>query len=1026
MLSYKVPNTFIPNTFASLLKGQKFNIVCSLSDRSLDDQLITSITADSREVTADSLFVALPGGVRDGHDFIEAAVAAGCRAIVCGPGKLTTAQARDLQATVIEVEDTARAYAAVAANYFRRPAEKLQFIGITGTNGKTTVTYLLEHVLLQAGLTVGVIGTVNNRFTGRSGEKKILKTRFTTPEAFLLQELLREMVDNGVDYVIMEVSSHALAQSRIGSIMFDVTAFTNLSRDHLDYHADMEDYFRAKIRLFSEHMKEAGTTILPVSLGRTDDREWLSLLHGICEKNCKKTIQWGEGEGADIQLKNFSSTLDRTDTVILTPSGEHTLSSPLVGRYNVDNILTVYGLCLGMGIDEALICSALATATGAPGRVERVTAGPGWDSKGPVVLVDYAHTPDALEKVLTTVAALPHGELFCVFGCGGDRDKGKRPLMGEIAGRVCDVAVVTDDNPRTEDPDQIVRQILAGLKKTPLEEKDLEWLSARNCKDRGSVVIRDRKEAIDAAIRAASSGDIVVIAGKGHEPYQLTSQGKRFFDDRQEAQGVLFSWTAELVAVAVNGKLRPGSGHAKLLGPVITDSRGASRDGIFVALKGENHDAHDYARQAVENGASCLVVEKLLSLPEEMEVSQVEVKDTLQALGDLAAFRRRALAGQCEQVVIGLTGSCGKTTVKEMIAPVLARMWPEGPDFPPDCFLKTKGNFNNLIGLPLSLLPLDVGDRAAVLEMGMNQPGELNRLGSIADPDISCITNIYGAHLEGLQSIEGVAKAKEELFAVTKDSGILVVNLDDIRVLELSRKYNNRKITFAVHGEGGQPKPDKRPDVWASAIHMKEGGVITFTLHHAEDTVGIHLNIAGEHNVSNALCAAAICLAAGATLGHVAAGLADFRPPDKRMEMLRAKSGFTIINDTYNANPASMAAGLRTLKNISKKTSVGIIGDMRELGVVSWQAHYDIGKLIAELAIDYVGVVGEFKENVVQGALDHGFDKGRIHMFEEKVDATRWISEMIDCEKLGQDDVVLVKASRGLSFETIVAELIDF
>ena len=829
----------VPNTVATLLEGLKFNLICSLSGRSVDDQVITSVTADSREVAADSIFIALPGGVSDGHDFIEAAVGSGCRAIVCAQGRLNKEQARDLQATVVEVEDTARAYAHVAANYFRRPAEKLRFIGITGTNGKTTATYLLEQVLLQAGLAVGVIGTVNNRYTCRSGEQKILKTRFTTPEAFLLQELLKEMVDNGVEYVIMEVSSHALAQSRIGSIMFDVAAFTNLSRDHLDYHADMEDYFRAKSILFSEHMKDGGIAALPVSLGNSDEREWLRLLYAICEKSCQKTIQWGEGEGADIQLQSFSSTLDRTDLVVLTPTGQHTLSSPLVGRYNIDNILTVYALCMGLGINEELIRSALSTATGAPGRVERVTAGSGWDSKGPVVLVDYAHTPDALEKVLTMVAALPHGELFCVFGCGGDRDKGKRPLMGEIAGKVCDVAVVTDDNPRTEDPEQIVSQILGGLNKSQLEVRDDAWLSSRNSKDRGCVVIRNRKEAIGAAIRAASPGDIVVIAGKGHEPYQLTLQGKRFFDDGQAARGVLFSWTAELVADAVKGNLRPGPNQEKLLGPVITDSRVVSKDGIFVALKGENHDAHDYARQAVENGASCLVVERWLSLPAEMGICQVKVQDTLQALGDLAATRRRALAGQCEQVVIGLTGSCGKTTVKEMVAPILAKMWPEGPDFPANCVLKTKGNFNNLIGLPLSLLPLDVGDRAAVLEMGMNRPGELKRLGAIADPDISCITNIYGAHLEGLQSIEGVAKAKEELFAVTKDSGILVVNLDDIRIRNLSRKYNNRKITFAVHGEGEHEKPN----VWASNIQMQEGGVISFTLHSEVDTVEISLSI---------------------------------------------------------------------------------------------------------------------------------------------------------------------------------------
>jgi murE/murF fusion protein len=1021
-------------TLSSLLKGLKFNLLCTFSGGSIDEQLVTSITVDSRTAAADSLFIALPGVVCDGHNFLEAAVAAGCRAIVCGAGKLTENQAKDLQVTVIEVEDTAQAYAAVAANFFGRPADKLKLIGITGTNGKTTITYLLEQVLLQAGLTVGVIGTINNRYTGRKGDRKILPTRFTTPEAFLLQELLREMADNGVDYVIMEVSSHALAQSRIGSILFDVTAFTNLSRDHLDYHADMEDYFLAKTILFSGYMRDAAIAVLPALQGNSEDREWLRRLYATCENNCRETIRWGEAEDADILLRDFSTILDRTDMVVRTPSGQHALSSPLVGRYNIDNILTVYGICLAMGIDEALICNALSTAAGAPGRLERVTAGPGWDSKGPVVLVDYAHSPDALEKVLTTVAALPHGRLFCVFGCGGDRDKGKRPLMGEIVGKLCDVAIVTDDNPRTENPDRIVDEILVGLRKTaliPLEVKNDAWVFTASSKDCGYVVIRDRKKAIEAAIRAASSGDIVLIAGKGHEPYQLTMQGKRFFDDRLEAKSVLFSWTAELVAAAVNGNLHPGHNQAALLGSVFTDSRVIGRDGIFVALKGENHDAHDFAEKAVENGARCLVVERKISLPAHTAVCRVEVKDTLQALGDLAAFRRKALAAQCKQVVIGLTGSCGKTTVKEMVASILARMWPEGPDFPADCVLKTRGNFNNLIGLPLSLLPLDVKHRAAVLEMGMNRPGELKQLGGIADPDISCITNIHGAHLEGLESIEGVARAKEELFAATRESGVLIVNLDDSRIRDLAVRYNNRKITFSMNGAGQQKteeaKPDKmRPHLWASNIHMEEGGVITFTLHHEQESVEIHLFIAGEHNVSNALCAAAIGLAAGASFQHIAAGLADFRPPDKRMEMLRAKSGFTIINDTYNANPASMAAGLKTLKMIAGKSSVAIIGDMLELGPVSGQAHYEIGKLIAELAIDYVGVVGEFKKNVVQGALDHGFHKDRLHMFEGKEVAARWIHEMVDREKLAQNDVVLVKASRGLRFETIVAELIEF
>ncbi|MGW8195756.1 MAG: UDP-N-acetylmuramoyl-tripeptide--D-alanyl-D-alanine ligase, partial [Desulforhopalus sp.] len=628
---------------------------------------------------------------------------------------------------------------------------------------------------------------------------------------------------------------------------------------------------------------------------------------------------------------------------------------------------------------------------------------------------------DALEKVLETVNALPHERLFCVFGCGGDRDKGKRPVMGEIAARLSDVPIVTDDNPRSEDPEQIIDQILAGMQSRARETDPENLLGEGGLNTSATVVIRDRRQAIEAAIRAASSNDIVVIAGKGHEPYQLTLGGKRFFDDRLEARRVVSSWTAEQVCAAVSGAVVVGEASSRLLGRVQTDSRTRSRNAIFVALKGDTHDAHVFAPQAVANGASCLVVDRPLSLGLDSTCCQIQVEDTLQALGDLASFRRRRLAKICDQVVIGLTGSCGKTTVKEMTAAILESKWPEGPDFPKGCVLKTQGNFNNLVGLPLSLLPLDVHHRAAVMEMGMNRPGELRRLGEIADPDVSCITNIHGAHLEGLASIDGVARAKEELFAVTRKDGILVVNLDDSRVKKAASTYANRKISFSV--SGGEEMPEA--DLWSSGVRLEKNGRIAFTLHYGPATVEISLQAAGEHNVSNALCAAAISLAAGANLDHVQAGLANFRPPDKRMVMEKAGTGFSLINDTYNANPASMTAGLKTLRLMAGRNAVAVIGDMLELGNAAQDAHYGIGRLIAELGIDYVGVVGEFKGDVIRGALDHGFDKECIRGFADKESAGGWVKELVGRKILGQDDLVLVKASRGLRFETIVAKLID-
>ncbi|MBU1568529.1 MAG: UDP-N-acetylmuramoyl-L-alanyl-D-glutamate--2,6-diaminopimelate ligase [Proteobacteria bacterium] len=1008
-------------TLASLLLGLNFRILHTPSETSPDELQITSVTSDSRSVTFGALFVALSGVVNDGHDFLEKAVESGCTALLCESGRVSENRLRALNVVVVEVSDTRLAYAAVAANYYHRPAEKLCCVGITGTNGKTTITYLLEEIFLQNGWNVGVVGTINNRYTLKSGAHKVLDTRFTTPEAFILQQVLREMVDAGVDHVIMEVSSHALDQARIGGITFEAAAFTNLSRDHLDYHPDMSAYLQAKTKLFSEYLKTKGIAVLPVPKDESDSWSWLQPLHDLCKKTEKRIIGWGENERAEVRLKSFQSGIDRTDLEIETPFGVQTLSSPLVGRFNVENILVVFGLCLAMQIDDKLICKALSSAIGAPGRLERIFVGSTWNSRGPVVLVDYAHTPDALEKVLLTAKALPHRELFCVFGCGGDRDTGKRPLMGEVAARLCDVVVVTDDNPRTEDPDKIVAQAITGISPLLGEVKDSRWLELRGQKEHGYVAIRDRRSAIEQAIKAAGQEDIIVIAGKGHEKYQLTLQGKRFFDDRMEAEKALLSWTAELVSLAVCGTLTHGVKGQGMLGSVYTDSRMRNRKGIFVALKGENHDAHDFLEQAVANGASCLVVEHVPVALLGSEASMIIVADTQRALGDMAGFRRKMLSSICDQRIIGITGSCGKTTVKEMAAAILARKWPVGSDYPENCVRKTLGNFNNLIGMPLSLLPLSIDNRAVVLEMGMNRPGELLRLAEIADPDISCITNIHAAHIEGLGSIEGVARAKEELFAATKATATLIVNLDDPWVSQLIGKYQQKKMTFAVRGE----KMKTKPDFWASNIFFDTGGAITFTLHYQLLTAAIHLFTAGEHNVANALAAAAIATAAGASLEEIAAGLGDYRPPAKRMEMLRSKFGFTILNDTYNANPASMAAGLKTLKQLAGNIAVAIIGDMRELGETSRPAHFAIGSLIAELKIEHVGIVGEFKNDVKLGALSAGFSPERLRTFADKDGAVAWIKEMVAAKKLGKDDLILVKASRGLRFETIVEKLID-
>ena len=1012
------PMTVIKDTvtLTSLLSCVPCSEMMNSEQYDLSVLTVSQVTADSRQVEVGTLFVALPGVGVDGHDFVEHAISCGAKVIVGLTGRLKKNATDSPEVIFIEVGDSYKAYADICANYFGNPAEDFVLAAVTGTNGKTSVTYIVEDILKEAGVSVGVVGTVNNRYTTRDGKTTFLPTRFTTPEAFSLQRVLKEMSDHDIEFVIMEVSSHALAQSRIGSLSFNAAAFTNLSRDHLDYHQGMDDYFQAKMRLFCDHLQKGGTAVLPQMSAENEVGSRIDQIYSHCIKSDISLIKWGVSDGVDIKLLSHRSSLDRTTMELMLQGNQLTLNTLLVGYYNIENILAAIGLGMALGVKTKHILSGVSKTTGAPGRLQRIVTDH-WGDSGPTVFVDYAHTPDALEKVLSTAKELPHNELYGVFGCGGDRDNGKRAVMGGIGARLCNVSIVTDDNPRTEDPDTIVSQVVEGVVDANRTVYPLEWLKSRKSKEPGCVVIRDRHEAIQTAIQTAKAGDIVVIAGKGHEPYQLSIKGKKYFDDRMQAKEALLSWTVALIAEATHGECQPGVNEC-LLGPVTTDSRLKTNKGIFVALKGENHDAHMYAEQAVKNGAHCLIVERPV-LIDNPTVAQIVVSDTLKALGDLASFRRRRLAYECKQLVIGLTGSCGKTTVKEMIAAILKRKYPEGEDYPENAVLKTEGNFNNLIGLPLSLLPLGVHNRVAVLEMGMNIPGEIVRLAEIADPDISCITNIYGVHLLGLHSVEGVADAKEELFQNTKKSGVLIVNLDDERIAVRSKKYKQKKITFGVScvAEG------ITPCLWASDIDLIDGGDITFTMHCKGKKEEIHLHIAGEHNVTNALCAAATSLAAGSTLAEIALGLADFRAPDRRMELITSGHGFEILNDTYNANPASMEAGLKALVHIARGKKAAVLGDMLELGDDAKQAHYKIGNCAAGIGIDFLFSYGEWASEMQRGWLENGGDVQKVKIFIEKDEVVGFIKDQVAQETLGEGDLVLFKASRGLRFETIVEAL---
>ena len=481
------------------------------------DPGINGIKVDSRAVAPGDLFVALRGGNVDGHAFLGEAAALGAVALLVEEEPA----AAGLPPAIV-VPDTRRALAPIALRFFGDPARELKLIGVTGTNGKTSTTFLCESILAAAGQRTGLIGTVEVRY---AGEKQ--RAINTTPESLELQRLLRDMRTRGVDAAVMEVSSHGLALGRVAGVGFDVAALTNLTQDHLDFHGDMQAYGEAKARLFRHHLKQGGVAV--VNLDDPQAERFLAAARAGGARTLGVTRR--PGVAADVRVDAAQVSLSGVRARLALPSGPLELALPLVGDFNVENLAVAVGIALGLDITPDVIARGVAACPQVPGRMERVASpAPG----APVVLVDYAHTPDAVEKVLRAVRPLTEGRVIAVFGCGGDRDRSKRPRMAEAVARFADRAVLTSDNPRTEDPQTILREVEQGL--GSMRRVDPRALAST---EHGFASLLDRREAIQLAIGIAGRGDSVVIAGKGHEDYQIIGRERLPFDDREEARRAL-------------------------------------------------------------------------------------------------------------------------------------------------------------------------------------------------------------------------------------------------------------------------------------------------------------------------------------------------------------------------------------------------------------------------------------------------------------------------------------------------------
>ncbi|OZI24384.1 MULTISPECIES: bifunctional UDP-N-acetylmuramoyl-L-alanyl-D-glutamate--2,6-diaminopimelate ligase MurE/UDP-N-acetylmuramoyl-tripeptide--D-alanyl-D-alanine ligase MurF [Bordetella] len=895
---------------------------------------------DSREVNAGDVFVACPGGSADGRAYIEQALAQGAAAVLCqSPAPAGVAG----DSRVLAVQALRPMLGELADDWYGRPSSQLSVVAITGTNGKTSCVQWIAQALSAAGKPCGSIGTLGALLPDGSS----LGGHLTTPDVLSVHRILAQMQAAGAQAVALEASSIGLDQGRLDGVRIAVAGFTNLTRDHLDYHGSMERYEQAKAGLFN-------WPGLAAAVINADDAAGDRLLRALPGERAVGYSQ--QGMAVAFQARDLQATAHGQVFVLASPDGEAQIVTSLLGRHNISNLLLVAGVLYKLGAPLSQIAKALSATRPVDGRLQVVVPVPlrasTAASRGPLVVVDYSHTPDSLARALLAlrpVADARGGRLVCLFGCGGERDAGKRPEMGRIAAELADKVTVSSDNPRGEDAEAIISQILAGVPAGTRLHVD-----------------PDRARAILQSIWAADPDDVVLLAGKGHETYQEINGNRLPFDDREWARLALLLPQAAALS---------------------TDTRRIGENEIFLALVGEQFDGHAYVLQAQAAGACAAIVAHPV---EGVTLAQLVVGDTRQALQRIgAAWRARY-----SLPVIGVAGSNGKTTTKEMVAAILADWQGEAGR------LATAGNFNNDIGVPLTLLRLRPQHRAAVFELGMNHPGEIAGLAAMAAPSVALITNAQREHQEFMHSVEAVARENGATIEALPVDGVAVFPGDDPHCGIWEAQAGARRVLRF----GLQPGLD----VYAEQIDATPQGTRCQVVTPA-GTATLALPVPGLHNLRNALAAIAAALAAGAPLAGAVRALAGFSAVAGRMQRVVLEDGAVLIDDTYNANPDSVRAAVDVLATMPAPRAL-VLGDMGEVGENGPAMHREVGEYAREHGIDRLYTLGEASRD---SAAAFGPGAAVCDTVEDIVAALRGAGHAS----------ILVKGSRFMRMERVVKVL---
>lgn len=918
------------------------NIIQWLKEQDISQQ--ADLRLDSRDIQTGDVFVACKGSSLDGTQFIQNAIERGAAAI------LVESQEAWPQASVpvLSVPNLRSQLGALADEWYGHPSASVAVIAITGTNGKTSCANWVASALNLNNVPCATIGTLGTILP--NGEN--LGGSLTTPDVLSLHRLLAQLKQAKISAVTIEASSIGLVQGRMDGVRIKIAGFTNLTLDHMDFHHDMQEYERCKGLLFQWPGLEHAIINLDNEVGQ----------RYYAQSTARNTLGYSMHNEPEalILAKKYQFADYGLSFELSMPDGDAQVLTRLVGEHNIANLLLTAGILKALGWGIHNIATKIALLEAVPGRLEVVQPVSPMRLQGlPLVVVDYSHTPDSLEhalKALRPSAQALGGQLVCVFGCGGDRDATKRPIMGKIAAQKADRVYVTSDNPRTEDPQSILQQILLDMPKD-------------------TVANTDRAYMILQAVLKAQAKDVILIAGKGHETYQEIHHQRYAFDDRLWA----------LLALM----LRSGA-------KVQTDSRLVQEGDIFVALKGDNFDAHDFLPAVAEKKALAAVVS---SHRPDVKIAQIIVDDTEKALQVMAKAWRSCF----NLPVIAVTGSNGKTTTKEMIASILSA------HVGAEHYLATSGNLNNHIGVPLSLLKLNAQHQAAVFELGMNHPGEIAKLADMAQAQVAVVTNAQREHQEFMKTVEAVALENGEALKALPSQGIAVYPSDE----EFTGVWDQlaAKHTRLLFGT-------EHANVFASEVKLSPVDT-HFMLNYApvpglskvaQARTSVHLQIPGIHNVRNALAAAACALAIKVPLATIAQGLANFQAVKGRMQGHQLNGDTHLIDDTYNANPDSVIAAIDVLSGLPQPSAL-ILGDMAEVGENGPQMHAEVGAYAKQKGITHLLAMGDACQATVQA-----YGSGAQH-FAQVEDLHQYLAQL-------DVKTILVKGSRFMRMERIVEAIL--